>query len=139
MEYTNQKNEADNYYFSSPAAAIPIITDLLEKENFKILARYYDLEGSDIRLSELKSGEFFIRRERPEVAHPGGYWRYKHPFAPGFKYKGVQATARESIYMIEVSISIDQGPDSPEQLGMSHFYMIQSEKGWKILPEKVEM
>jgi hypothetical protein len=133
----SQKKQSDDYYFSSPAEAVPVITDLLEKENFKTLAKYYDLSNSEINISKLESGEFFIRKERPEVAHPGGFWRNKHPFAPGFKYKSIQSTTREGIYIVEVSIAIDQGPESPEQIGLSYFYMIQSDKGWKILPKKV--
>jgi hypothetical protein len=109
----------------------------LAKEKFKILAGYYDLSNSEIKLSELESGDFFIRKERPEVAHPAGFWRYKHPFAPGFKFKSAQPTDNDAIYIVEVSISIDQGPDSPEQTGLSYFYMIQSDKGWKILPDRV--
>ena len=137
MKDNHQKDQSEAYYFSSPAEAIPIITDLLKKEEFKILAQYYDLSNSELKLADLESGEFFIREERPEVAHPAGFWRYKHPFAPGYKFNGVQPTANEAIYMVEVSISIDQGSESPEQMGLSYFYMIKSDKGWKILPEQV--
>jgi len=137
MKDNNQEDVSKTYYFSSPAEAVPIISDLLERENFKILARYYDLSNSEINVSELESGDFFIRKDRPEIAHPAGFWRYKHPFPPGFKFKSLQATAQKSIYLVEVSISIDQGPDSPEQTGLSYFYMIKSDKGWKILPDQV--
>jgi hypothetical protein len=138
MKNTNQKDSSKSNYFSSPAEAIPIITELLEKNNFKSLARYYDLSNSEIKLSELESGDFFIRKERPEIAHPAEFWHYKHPFAPGFKFKSVQTTARDAIYIVEVSISIDQGPASPRQIGLSYFYMIKSDKGWKILPDQVD-
>ena len=137
MKHNNQKDVSKTYYFSSPAEAIPMITDLLEKKNFKILARYYDLSNSDIKLSELESGDFFIRRERPEIAHPAGFWRYKHPFAPGFTFSSAQATAKDTVYIVEVSISIDQGSDSPEQIGLSYFYMVKSDDGWKVLPDQV--
>jgi hypothetical protein len=133
----NQKDRSKTYYFSSPAEAIQIISALLEKNNFTILARYYDLSNSEIKLSELESGDFFIRKDRPEIAHPAEFWRYKHPFAPGFKFKSVQATAKDAIYIVEVSISIDQGSDSPKQTGLSYFYMVKSDKGWKILPDQV--
>lgn len=135
---SNQKGMSKFLYFSSPVEAIQIITELLEKENFKILAKYYDLSNSEIKLSELKSGEFFIRKERPENAHPAGFWRYKHPFAPGFKFNSVQATANDAIYIVEVSISIDQGSDSPNQIGLSYFYMVKSDKGWNVLPGHVD-
>jgi len=137
MKSNTKKGMSVTYYFSSPAAAIPIITELLEKKNFKILAKYYDLSNSEIELSELESGDFFIRKERPEVAHPAGSWRYKHPFAPEFSFSNVQSTAKDGIYIIEVSLSIDQGQDFPEQIGLSYFYMIKTDKGWKILPNQV--
>ena len=85
----------------------------------------------------MESGDFFIRKERPEFAHPAGFWRYKHPFAPGFIFNRVQATAKDAVYVIEVSISIDQGSGSPEQIGLSYFYMVKSDKGWKVLPDLV--
>jgi len=137
MDNSNQKDESKSSYFSSPAKAIPIISNLLENKKFKILAGYYDLSKSDITLFDLESGDFFIRKERPELAHPAELWRYKHPFAPGFKFKNVQATAKEAIYIVEVYISIDQGSDSPEQIGLSYFYMLKSDKGWRILPNQV--
>ena len=137
MSNKNQNNRTETYYFSSPAEAIPIISELLEKKNFKDLARYYDLSNSEVKLSELESGDFFIRKDRPEIAHPAGFWRYKHPFAPGFNFKRVQATAKDAIYIVEVCISIDHGPYSPEQISLSYFYMIKSDKGWKILPDLV--
>ena len=138
MNDNNQKDISKTYYFSSPAEAIQIISELLEKKNFKILAKYYDLSNSEIKLSELESGDFFIRKERPEFAHPAGFWCYKHPFAPGFTLNRVRSTDKDAVYLIEVSISINQGSDSPEQIGLSYFYMVKSEKGWKVLPDQVD-
>ena len=137
MNVNNQQDMSQTYYFSSPAEAIQIITKLLKETNFKILAKYYDLSNSEIKLSELESGDFFIRKKCPEFAHPAGFWRYKHPFAPGFTFNRIQATAKDAVYVIEASISIDQGSDSPKQIGLSHFYMVKSEKGWKVLPDLV--
>jgi hypothetical protein len=136
MKGNNQKDSSKTFYFTSPAAAIPIITDLLKQQNFKILAQYYDLSNSEIKLAEMESGDFFIRRERPEIAHPAGFWRYKHPFAPGFTFNSIHATDKKAVFMVEVSCSIDQGSDSPQQIGLSYFYMVKSDKGWKILPDQ---
>jgi hypothetical protein len=137
MNANDQQDTSKTHYFSSPAEAIQIITELLEKKNFKILAKYYDLTNSEIKLNELESGAFFIRKERPEFSHPAGFWRYKHPFAPGFTLNRVQATAKDAVYVIEMTISIDQGFDSPKQIGLSTFYMIKKIKGWKVLPDQV--
>ena len=126
-----------NEYFSSPEEAVSKIADLLRQEDFKTLARYYDLSNSDTKLADLQSGEFFVRTERPEISHPVEFWRYKHPFSPGFEYSGMRPSAREDVYVITVRVSIDQGSDSPMQEGYSEFYMIKSAKGWQVLPDPV--
>ncbi len=128
----------DHTYFPSPEEAIPIIADLLIKKDFNTLAKYYDLAHSEIKLADLKSGDFFIRKERPEIAHPAEFWRYKHPFSPGFTYSSLTAGPRENVYLIRVEIVIDQGAASPSQEGYDSFYMISSAKGWQILPDVVD-
>ncbi len=138
MNNQNQKDLKNSYYFSSPKKAVETITKLLQKKNFKALSRYYDLSGSEVKISQLESGNFFIRKKSPETAHPGGFWRYKHPFAPGFLFSSARVTSKKTIFIVEVSITIDQGPDFPSQIGLSYFYMIKSEKGWKILPNQVD-
>jgi len=126
-----------NSFFLSPAEAVIIITSLLTKGDFETLSGYYDLSGSEVKRSELVSGDFFIRNTPPEVGHPGGFWKYKHPFAPGFKYTGHHSTDREGVYIVEVGITIDQGKGVPVQRGFSSFYMVKSEKGWQVLPDEV--
>ncbi len=132
----HQKDRPATSYFASPEAAVPMLTQLLKDKDYKALAAYYDLSGSDIECAELESGEFFERKERPERAHPAGFWRYKHPFAPGFKFSSTQATDRAHVFMVEVSIEIDQGVGSPVQISRAYFYMRKSQEGWKLLPEK---
>lgn len=131
------EHPSGDQYFSSPQEAIPRIAELLRQEDFRTLARYYDLSSSDIPLSEMESGSFFVRTERPEVAHPAGFWRYKHPFPPGFEYDSIQPAAREGVYVVSVRLSIDQGMDSPNQEALSRFYMIKSDHGWQLLPDPV--
>lgn len=130
------QRQATNY-FVSPQQAVEVITDLLRGEDFRTLASYYNLSGSGIAATELESGDFFIRKERPELAHPGGFWRYKQPFAVGFKYSGVAPGSGKDIYIIHLSIEIDQGEGSPIQEGRDSFLMIQSEKGWQLLPGEI--
>ena len=122
-------------YFTTPWEAVPIITDLLKNQDFKTLAAYYDISSSKIKRADLESGEFFIQTDRPEAAHPAEFWRYKHPFAPGFKFDNVQSTEKEGIYNVTVMILIDQGEGSPSQEAYDNFHMIKSTKGWQILPD----
>ena len=121
-------------YFASPQEAVPLIARLLEGRDFETLASYYDLGESDIDRAELKSGAFFIRAERPPVAHPGGFWRYRHPFAPGFVFSGFTPTDREDVFAVQVEIRIGQGAGAEEQVGYSEFLMVRSAAGWQVLP-----
>ena len=125
-------------FFSSPEEAVEKMSALLRVEDFKTLACYYDLTGSGIDRADLESGDFFVRQQRPELSHPAELWRYKHPFAPGFKYCGRRAGSGDEIFVIRVCISIDQGEDSPMQEGYSSFLMIESDRGWQVLPQPVD-
>jgi len=121
-------------YFTSPEQAVEVARKLLQAEDYCTLADYYDLSGTDIDRPGLECGDYFVRKQRPEVAHPGGFWRYKHPFSPRFKLSSVLPTDRKSVYRVIMTITIDQGADTPQQEGLSHFHMIESPRGWQILP-----
>jgi hypothetical protein len=122
-------------FFDSPRQAVDAIRKMLMEEDWASLAGYYDLDGSDVDRKTLISGEFFVRTERPRVSHPAGFWRYKHPFAPGFEYSFDSLTDQAGIVAVRVSISIDQGSGSPTQQGWHEFQMRRSERGFQILPE----
>lgn len=130
--------ETDAAFFESPRQAVEAIREMQGKEDWASLARHYDLSGSRIDRETLVSGEFFIRTERPEVTHPGGFWRYKHPFAPSFEYASTSSTAEAGVIIVRVSISIDQGAGSPVQEGWQEFMMRESEGGFQILPGVAE-
>jgi len=134
MGNENGPPEGRNRYFDSPETAIPAITELLQSEDFKTLASYYDLAGSDLDRVDLESGEYFIRKQPPPSAHPGGFWRYRHPFAPGFRFSHITSGIREGSHVVHMKIVIGQGEGLPPQIGFSSFAMIRSEKGWQILP-----
>jgi hypothetical protein len=118
-------------YFESPAQAVEISTQLLRAEQFEQLSRYYDLRDTQIDRAQLASGDFFVRRERPATAHPGGFWRFKEPFAPGFEYAD-HALAGE-VATVRVTVEIDQG-DGMMQRGESFFRLRKSAHGWQLLP-----
>ena len=128
-------NMNEPLYFDDPRAAVPEITKLLKAKDWPTLARYYYLEGSDVKRADLESGAFFYTDQRPEVAHPGGFWRYKHPFAPGFGY--LESRELQPLLQVEVivSIEIDQG-GGPPQRGIQAFLMRRTPEGYQILPDK---
>ncbi len=120
-------------YFEIPEKAIPEIRKLIQESDWRTLSRYYDLKDSDISREELLSGEFFIRKEKPVLAHPAGFWKYKHPFPPAYNFH-CGALVEENIYRIEMSVEIDQGGGN-NQIGLLNFFMIKSENGFQILPD----
>ena len=124
-------------FFKSPEEAIPKITELLLKEDWKVLSRYYDLAGSKLELKELESGRFFLRTEKPPFTHPAGFWKYKHPFAPGFHFDHIEPTHDDKIIKVIVSIEMDQG-DGMKQYGFSTFLMHLSSSGYQLLPGQSE-
>ena len=121
-------------YFESPRQAVEEITVMLEAKDWPALSPYYDLEGSDIARAQLVSGEFFYRTERPEAAHPGGFWRYKHPFSPAFHYVSSAPAGESGIVRVMLEVEIDQGEGSPVQRGLAEFRMRESEHGYRVLP-----
>ena len=126
-------NRSEALYFQDPQSAVPAITKLLKAKDWKSLARYYHLDGSEVKRADLESGAFFYTDQRPEAAHPAGFWRYKHPFAPGFQY--VESRDLQTLLQIEVivAIEIDQG-GGPPQRGMQAFLMRRTPEGYQILP-----
>ena len=121
-------------YFASPADAVGMITDLLRREDWPTLARYYDLTGSDVPSEALTSGRFFLNPARPPSSHPGLPWKYRHPFTPGFTFTDVRRTEVEGVVSVTVGISIDEGGGRIRR-GFSEFRMRKSSAGYQVLPE----
>jgi hypothetical protein len=120
-------------YFISPQEAVILITEMLRREDWSTLSRYYDLSGSKVDRSELESGRFFARTKQPGGVHHEGFARYHHPFPPGFRFDQVRATEDPDVTVVVVSIEIDQG-GSVKQRGVSEFKMRKSANGYQILP-----
>jgi hypothetical protein len=124
----------ESRYFLSPQEAVAIITELLGKEDWATLSLYYDLSGTGIDRSELESGRFFVRSERPVNAHPGISWKYKQPFTPGFSLDHIESSRDPGVVTVVVSIEFDQG-GGMKQRGVDSFKMRKTEKGYQVLPK----
>jgi len=97
--------QVQNLYFPNPESSVEIITQLLLSEDWKTLSSYYYLdEVNQNLLDSLQSGEYFIRKDRPEAAHPGGFWKYKNPFSPGFNYDSHEQMTEDLIKVNLMSI-----------------------------------
>lgn len=130
---------AGGSYFTSPEEGVGQIKAMLLQEDWPRLAGYYDLSGTEIDRSTLTAGMFFIETERPDVAHPAGFWRFKHPFPPSFDYVEEEATDDPTVSLVRVGIEIEQGEGSPPQRGFMEFLMKQSDRGWQVLPGRPGM
>ncbi len=128
--------ESGGLYFTDPKTAVTVISGLIEQADWIVLSRYYDLSGSGIDREALESGRFFVRSERPPMAHPGGFWRIRHPFHPSFRYRYHQSLPENQV-QVHLSIEIDQG-GGMTQRGMHSFLLRKSEKGYQILPAAPE-
>jgi len=121
-------------HFASPQEAVPALAGMLAAENWSRLARCYFLDGSGIERSELASGRYF-RRSAEAMSHASGVDRWRHPFAPGYRYLSHAVDGEEAL--VRVGIEIDQG-GGMVQRGLREFRMRRSERGWQVLPDRAD-
>lgn len=119
-------------FFSDGREAVKVISELLRKQNWGELSRYYDLSGTSFKREDLISGEFFYHKIAPQVGHPAGFNRYKHPFSPGFSYDG-EYTLEPNITVVRLKVEIDQG-GGMVQTGYDSFGMRSSASGYQVIP-----
>lgn len=122
-------------FFPDPKTAVTETARLLRSKSWPELARYYDLSGTDVAAETLTSGSFFVREKRPEVSHPAGFWRYKQPFAPSFRYMS-HSTVGDDEIEVTVYVRIDQGGGMVQE-GRNSFRMRKSKSGYRLLPKSV--
>lgn len=120
-------------YFNSPQEAVSVITELLQSKDWETLTSYYDLEELNIDKDKLLSGEYFVEKNQPEASHPAGFWRHKHPFAPGFEYSHHEEAKRD-IIKVWLKIEIDEG-NNETKIGVDSFLLIKKENGYQIVYE----
>jgi hypothetical protein len=127
------RQEVGSRYFTSPQESVERISDLVRNKQWTVLSEYYDLAGSNLDRQKLQSEEFFMRTERPANADPAGFWRYRHPFPPGFAYLTERPSNEPNVFIIVVFREIDQG-GGPAQKALAEFQMRKSARGFQILP-----
>ncbi|HSH96142.1 MAG TPA: hypothetical protein VK968_18500, partial [Roseimicrobium sp.] len=120
-------------YFSSPEDSVVRCTALMRSQNWSELAKYYDLTGSGVDRRDLESGTFFLRTNPPEMAHPGGLWKFREPFAPGFNFVSAELAGAPDIVAVIVGIAIDEG-GGLIQRGRTTFHLKRSTHGYQLLP-----
>ncbi|MSP38632.1 MAG: hypothetical protein EXR70_09095 [Deltaproteobacteria bacterium] len=74
-----------------------------------------------------------MRTERPANADPAGFWRYRHPFPPGFVFLTERPANERNVATIVVVREIDQG-GGPAQKVLAEFQMRKSARGYQLLP-----
>ena len=128
--------ESPARYFSSPEQSVTRSTELMRTQNWPELARYYDLSDGNTARSDLESGKFFLRTNPPEDAHPGGLWRFREPFAPGYTFISAAPAGPPGVVAVTVGIAIDEG-GGMVQRGRTTFHLRQSALGYQLLPASV--
>ena len=135
----------DKHYFESPENAVIVANHFLEKRDWNTLADYYLLDESGPKREELKSGRFFFTEEPSGPQDPMGFWKYLHPFPPGFTYV-VHEELENGVIRVQVAVEIPDEPppgapaEAPSVMRtMRAFYLhYAGGRGFKLLPDKVQ-
>jgi len=125
----------DNYGFNNPEEAYQVGMQLLDKEDWKTLSRYYDLTGSNIDPKMLASGDFFKNDPNLYVGPPGELSKYKEPFPLGFKY--MSATQQGTLVQVLLETTIEQGAETMAKVAYQFFYLRKCESGLKFIPRSL--
>ena len=136
---------SDEYYFESPENAVIVVNQLLEARDWNTLANYYLLDESGPELEELKSGRFFFTEDSSAPQDPMGFWKYLHPFPPGFTYESHEKLENGNVKLaVAIEILDEPPPGSPPETPsvmrtMRAFHMrYTAGRGYKLLPDKVQ-
>ncbi len=114
-------------FFSSPQQAVNIVRELLEKEDYSMLTRYCNVESGLVTLDSLVTGAYFLRRH-DEV--PAWIGKHVRPFPPSFEYLSHERSGQH--VKVITYLRIDQG-DGTEQEVQHHFFLSQTEHGYRLL------
>jgi len=127
------QNRVLENYFINPEESVEVISELILNENWELLTSYYYLQNCTPEIIDsMLSGDYFIQTEKPEIAHPGEFWKYKHPFPPAYNYHYHEDLQNDTV-KVNVFIEIDQG-DGNIQTGIISFLLIKLNEGYQILP-----
>ncbi len=127
---TNGMSEEESRFFKSPEESVEVITKLIQQKKWPELSTYYDLSSSFVDRKQLISGEYFYTTEQPELAHPAGFWRYKHPFPLGYQYKYHIQNSDKTV-IVYVGVEIDDGMGLV-QISTTTFLLHVSVKGYQL-------
>ena len=120
-------------YFASPAEAVSVITDLMRKEDWLKLGRYHDHAGMGWRENDMQDSAFYLHQIKPENTHPAIDWKYKYPFAPGFKFESVEDAPQVGVVRVILRFDIDAGGGT-KQTRLAVLLLRQSDKGYQLIP-----
>lgn len=126
--------DSDALYFRSPTEAVAGMSEMLNASDWKTVARYYDLSGTEIRREDLVTGRFFTNSNStgtPLLNRPGACG----PCAAGFKYERHAPDGPDTI-RVYLKMEIDQG-DGMVQRSLAAFRMRKSDRGYQVLPDEV--
>ena len=112
--------EAAVRYFASPQEAVETSSWLVRNEDWKQLASYYDLTGSNITREQLESGSLFTGSTT-------------QPFPPLLRFDHVEDTATKNVKKVVVVLPGE--PTDQTTPRSDEFYLRKSKLGYRLLPE----
>lgn len=124
-------------YFEDPETAVDRTNALLAAEDWETLARFYDLEGSELTFDEVARWEWFEHGGQP-VADPRGRSGPHHPFPAGSTYRDHEVDGRVCRVTVELDpalADLHHGPDPRGRDGPEFraFTLIRQAEGWQLL------
>ncbi|TNE42577.1 MAG: hypothetical protein EP347_00780 [Alphaproteobacteria bacterium] len=119
-------------YFSTPESAVRRINTILATLDWRELAQYYELEGSDISKKQLLDGSFFLN-DPDRLSDPRNFL---HPFPPGARFYGSRQLDGSDIFEVDVLWEMD-APWAKGQKHLTTFHLTRSPEGYRLLPDRV--
>lgn len=127
----------ESLYFAGPREAVVQADDLLLAEDWEQLARYYDLDGSELAYEDIARWEWFEHGGQP-VADPHGRAGPHHPFPRGATYREHTVEGGIARVTIETDPAVvlpGTGSNLPTDHGIKKraFHLVRHEEGWQLL------
>jgi len=119
-------------YFSTPEQAVRRINELLEAQDWRQLAQFYDLEGSSVSRQQLLDGSFFIS----DANDLSDLRNYLHPFPPGASFYASRRLEDTDIFEMDVLWTMD-APWAKAQKHLTTLHLKRYPEGYRLLPERV--
>lgn len=127
------KSEVGSRNFGSRNSIVPAIDLMLRDKDWTTLAKYYDLEHSEVTAEELLSGDYFYDSTPGAAPATEEYRRYLRPFAPGARLDHEMDGGGQHVVTLVMVLDLHRGTGKKGQR-VYRFRVKRHTWGWRILP-----